>query len=106
MIRLNLTEGYYIELEGVDHVLKQSYTTKPKKEGAEPKVAERNIGYFSNLEKAIERYLLLIQSKHGDGLSLNMNEYIELIREINAESVRMILESGEGIKCFSENQNV
>ena len=93
MITVKLTDDYYIEREGRDHVLKQIYTTQPKGrfKDVEPKEAIRDIGYFSNLESALERYLLLIQSERGDGHRLVMEDYIATIERINQEAISEII---------------
>lgn len=93
MITIKLTDGYYIEREGRDHVLKQIYTTQPKGrfKDVAPKEAIRDIGYFSNLESALERYLLLVQSERGDGHIVGMGDYIETINRINQEAIAEII---------------
>lgn len=95
MIVIRLTNGYYIEQEGRDHVLKQMYETQPKGKykNQAPRESTRDIGYFSNLESALERYLLLVQSEEGHGLVLPIKEYVDAVKQINEYTVKQIIAS-------------
>ena len=85
MFNITLTDGYFVEVEGVDHVLKQHTTTKKDKE------VIKNIGYFSSFTQAFNRYLKEIQSEEADGLVLDIEEYINTITAINKKAVEDIL---------------
>lgn len=89
MVVITLTNGYFIEKEGIDHVLKQNYMAKGKDK--QEHEAVRNIGYFSNTEQAIRRYLEEMQTTELDGLLINMKEYVNAIQVVNDGAVKQIL---------------
>ena len=89
MVVITLTNGYFIEKEGIDHVLKQNYMAKGKDK--QEHEAVRNIGYFSNTEQAIRRYLEEMQTTELDGLLINMKEYVNAIQVANDGAVKQIL---------------
>lgn len=90
MVVITLTNGYFIEKEGMDNVLKQNYMAKGKDK--QEHEAVRNIGYFSNTEQAIRRYLEEMQTTELDGLSMSMKEYVNEIHVANDGAVKQILE--------------
>lgn len=90
MIKITLTDGYFVEVEGVDHVLKRHTTTQPKKD-EETKEVVKKIGYFSSMTQALVRYLKEVQSEEAHGMTFSMEEYINAIATINKKAVEDIL---------------
>lgn len=91
MVTIKLTNGYFIEREGVDHVLKREYTVEPTEKYPEPRLKVKDIGYFGKLNHAIERYLLLVQSEEMDGEIYAMSEYARAIKDFNDLTVEEII---------------
>ena len=89
MVRINLTNNYFIEQEPLNYTLKQSFQGE-KKDGT-PKESVRTIGYFGNLEGAVKRYLKLNCLDEMDGLSVDMQKYVDLIAESNNNACAEIL---------------
>ena len=53
---IKLSNGYYIEVDNLNHTLKQTYIGKTK--DGKTKECEKVIGYFSSLDNALQRYLI------------------------------------------------
>ena len=94
MVRINLTNGYFIEQEPLNYTLKQSFQGE-KKDGT-PKESVRTIGYFGDLEGAIKRYLKLNQLDENDGVSVDMRNYVECIEKANNKACAEILKLVRG----------
>lgn len=90
MVQITLTNGYFIEKEGRDHVLKQNYMAKGKNK--QEHEAVRNVGYFSSTENAIRCYLEEMQTTELDGLSMSMKEYVNAIQKANDGAVKQVIE--------------
>lgn len=89
-MKIVLTDGYFVEKKGRDCVLKKSYIAKGKNGEYD---AEKRIGYFSNIENAISRYLEEIQAKEIGAASIDIKNYVDAIREINNDAVNQITAS-------------
>ena len=85
-MKIVLGNGYFVEVEGRDFTLKQNYQYKTK-EGVE-KEGVKSLGYFANLNGAIERYLILNQSDLNTDSSVEMKEYLELVRVANENAIK------------------
>ena len=91
-----LTNGYFIEIDSLNHTLKQKYIGENK--NGEEREYERVLGYFSNLENAIERYLLHIQSDGMEDVPLTLDEYLTHVKESNKKAVREIVSLVKGCR--------
>lgn len=89
-MKILLGNGYFVEIDKLNHTLKQN-CKRTDKEGNE-KEYEKTHGYFSNLEGAIERYLFLNQIDSMADSSLEMKEYLELVRVANENAVKAFKE--------------
>lgn len=83
---INLTNGYWLEIDKMNITLKQKYTYKDKQ--GDQKETEREIGYFSTIEGAIKRFLNNNQIDLLSDTAMEMEEYIKSIKEINETAVR------------------
>lgn len=93
MVKIELLNGYFIEQEPLNYTLKQSFTGE-KKDGT-PKESVRTIGYFGDLEGAIKRFLKLNQLDENDGLSVDLQEYVNLIALSNLKACTEIMKLWE-----------
>ena len=78
-VRIELVNGYYIEVDELNHTLKQRYTGKTKE--GEDKDSDRTIGYFSSVKGCVERVCKLIPMDENDGAVISMREYAEEIQK-------------------------
>jgi len=90
MTKINLKNGYYIEIDTLSYTLRQKYTGKTK--SGEEKEAYRTFGYYGTVEKAIKRYIELSQLDVLDGERLTLEEYVDSIQKINAIALQGIQE--------------
>lgn len=87
-MKILLGNGYFVELDSMNHTLKQKYIGKNKK--GEEQEYEKVHGYFSNLEGAVERYLFLNQIDSMADLSVDMKQYLELVYMANETAVKAV----------------
>lgn len=87
-LKIELINGYYIEVDELNHTLKQRYTGKTK-DGQEKEV-DRIIGYFSSVQGCVERVCKLIPLEENDGAVISMKQYAEAVQKA-VESVCEVL---------------
>lgn len=75
-VTVELINDYFIEVDELNHTLKQRYIRTDKKTG-EKKPAERTIGYFPNVQMCLERIVRLIPLDENDGAVISLREYAE-----------------------------
>ena len=86
---INLTNGFFIEIDDLNHTLKQKYIGE-KKDGTKYE-AERVCGYFGqDMEGAIARYIKLNQNVLLAQETMELEEYVKSIKRINFEAVSVI----------------
>ena len=73
---IELIEGYFIEVDELNHTLKKKYTGKDKKTGEE-KPAEKIIGYYKNTQDCVERLVRLVCLDEIQGAVISLREYAE-----------------------------
>ena len=76
-LTIELINGYFIDVDELNHTLKQKYIGKDKKTG-EKKEMEKVIGYFPNVKSCVERLVRLIPICENDGAVISLREYAEL----------------------------
>lgn len=94
-MKVILTNGYYIEIDGLNHTLKQKYIAE-RKDGKSKYETEKVCGYYNNLAGAVEKFIKLNQIDLMAQESLEMKEYVKSIEEINKASVKAIKSVLEG----------
>ena len=85
---VRLTNGYFIEVDSLNHTLKQKYTGKTK--DGEEKESEKVIGYYSSMEGAIKGFVKCNQNDLLPCTFVEMSEYIKSIECINNDAVESI----------------
>lgn len=78
-VTIELIDGYFIEVDELNHTLKQRYQGETR--DGEKKDAERIIGYFSNVKGCVERIVRLIPLDENDGKVISMREYADTIEK-------------------------
>lgn len=81
MTTINLKNGYYIEIDNLNHTLKQRFQGKTK--SGKVKDSGRTCGYFPNMRGAIEKYIKLCRLDVLDGEYMEMQEYIRQVERID-----------------------
>lgn len=85
---VELIDGYYVEVDELNHTLKQRFKGETK-EGL-PKDSVRTIGYFPNLIACVERTVRQICLAENDNMVISLREY--------AESAESAFKRVEGLK--------
>lgn len=88
MAKIELTNGYYIEVDDMNCTLKQRYIGE-KKTG-EKKDAERTIGYYKTVTDALERLFCLNRLDKMDGMELSLTGYINAIEKADSEVMEFL----------------
>lgn len=80
-MKIQLFNGYYIESDPLNLVLKQKYTGQSK-DGTE-REGEKIIGYWGrgNLPGVIKRFSSLIEAPEYDDRIVSMQEYAEIVEQ-------------------------
>ena len=75
-LKIELINDYYIEVDELNHTLKQRYTGKDK-EGNPKEDCERTIGYFPDVQACVERLFSLVTLDETDKAVISIKEYAE-----------------------------
>lgn len=73
---VELIEGYFVEVDSLNHTLKKRYIGKDKKTG-EDKPLEKIIGYYQNMQQCVERLVRLIPLDENNNTTITLREYAE-----------------------------
>lgn len=91
-VRIELLRGYFIEVDEMNHTLKQRYIGEVK-DTKEKKESERLIGYYPNVRACLERIVDLIAIDVCEHEQITMNDYIKALdkslKEVKAFYDRM-----------------
>ena len=97
MNTIELDGKCFIEIDDMNHTLKQRYTGE-KKDGTRYQ-AEKVCGYYGNLEGAIDKCIKLNQIDSMAGTSVDLRGYVSLVYEANMQAVKAIKSIVEGKGC-------
>jgi hypothetical protein len=81
MLRINLNNGYFVEVGKLDYTLKQEYVSKSGK------TATRIVGYYSNMRHLMRKYLEQCQISYKAPDGIEMMEYVKMVEESNERAV-------------------
>lgn len=73
LVKIELINDYYIEVDELNHTLKQRHMGKDR-EGVE-KECERIIGYFPDVQACVERLFRLVALDETDKAVISLKEY-------------------------------
>lgn len=91
-MKIELTNGYYIEVDSMCYTLKRKRLSKTKK-SQEVKEVESIHGYFNSLEQAVKKFLYLKHIDENAEKAVTFAEYVKLIEQSNKEAVQGILKA-------------
>lgn len=89
-IEIELAGGYFIELEEMNHMLKQRFEGKTN--DGKVKKSVKTHGYFRDLEQALDHFIKRYQEEYMGGMNLSLEAYVELVKHSNNKAVNMIRE--------------
>lgn len=87
-MKIKLDKGFYIDIDDLNHTLKQKYMRKSK--DGEEKEAERVIGYFPDVEACVEKYIDARQKLLTADKTASLREYVKIIAKSNAKTLETI----------------
>lgn len=96
MTKIELRDGYYIEVDEMNATLRQKYTGKTKE--GEEKEAERTIGYYKTVTDALERFICLYRLSEMDEMNISLHEYVNALKKADSE----VKEFLQGLKQMGE----
>lgn len=74
-VKIELINDYYIEVDELNHTLKQRYVGEDK--DGNPKDSERTIGYFPDVQACVERLFRFVALDETDKTVISIKEYAE-----------------------------
>ena len=93
MTKIEIRDGYFIELDDMNATLKKKYIGKTK--DGEEKEAVKTIGYYPKPIDAIERFISLNRLDKMDGAELSISEYVNELKKADKEVVEFLKQMGE-----------
>lgn len=87
MIRVYLSDDYYVDQDRFNFILKHSVETKDKEGNLTGKNRDYVIGYYRHMDDVIESYLEDNARNVTDDSAKDMRGYIETLRSIFAKAV-------------------
>ena len=103
MVTVNLVNGYFVEIDDMNHTLKQHFAGKDKNE--KKKLSVRLIGYFPSTVSCIEQITKLMRLEKMESMTLSLGEYIEQIKQSD-EEMKLFIEKFANEGGFSETKKV
>lgn len=88
MTTINLSYGYFIDIDPLNYILKRKYIGESK--DGKPKEVVKTYGYYGSVESALERYIELRQLDVLDGERVSLDEYVKTIERVNKDTVRAL----------------
>ena len=96
-MKVNLLNGYYIEIDSMNYTLMRNYVGKDR--DGNPKEYVKVCGYFTTLGGAIYKFLKLNQDDLNAETVMEMDEYVKRVEENNrmaVEAIKRVLEGAYG----------
>lgn len=87
-MRIDLINGYYIDIDSMNYTLMQKYDGKDKEGNA--KEAVRTLGYFTTLEGALKKFLTLNHIDVMADMGMGMHDYVKKVEESNRMAVQAV----------------
>lgn len=84
-MKINLSNGYYIDSDPLNYILKQSYTGKTN-DGKE-KECSRTCGYYGSIRNAVEGFIAMNQKSLTAEYEGDLRRYVGVIEKLNETAV-------------------
>ena len=84
-MKINLSNGYYIDSDPLNYILKQSYIGKTK-DGKE-KECTRTCGYYGSIRKAVEGFIDMNNKALTAEYEGDLMRYVGVIEKLNEMAV-------------------
>ena len=90
MTKINLANGYFIEVDQMCYTLKRIYTGKVKGEEQEK---ESVCGYYGILQQAVDKFLYLNKVDKLANKAVEFKQYVEMVEKADKAAVRAIIKA-------------
>lgn len=90
---VELQDGYFVEIDALNHALRQKYTGQDK--DGNKKEAVRTIGYFGDMKQCIKALLDRYPSELSEKAQISFSEYLELLDKAYTRSEQLVNRIGK-----------
>lgn len=87
-LTVELQDGYFVEIDSLDHALRQRYTGQDK-DGNE-KESVRTIGYFGDMKQCVKALLERYPRELSEKAHISFNEYLKLLDKAYTRSEQLL----------------
>lgn len=87
-LAVELQDGYFVEIDSLNHTLRQRYTGQDK-DGNE-KESVRTIGYFGDMKQCIKALLERYPRELSEKAHISFNEYLKLLDKAYIRSEQLL----------------
>lgn len=88
VLSVELMNGYFVEIDPLNHTLKKRYIGQDKNGISKP--SEKVIGYYGNMEQAVKGFVKHNQLDDLGDIRVDFFKYVKLIDEANMRAVKEI----------------
>lgn len=85
---VELQDGYFVEIDALNHALRQKYTGQDK--DGNKKESVRTIGYFGDMKQCIKALLERYPRELSEKAHISFNEYLELLDKAYTRSEQLL----------------
>jgi hypothetical protein len=90
---VELQDGYFVEIDALNHALRQKYTGQDK--DGNKKEAVRTIGYFGDMKQCIKALLERYPRELSEKAQISFSEYLELLDKAYTRSEQLVNNLGK-----------
>ena len=92
-LTVELQDGYFVEIDSLNHTLRQRYAGQDK-DGNE-KESVRTIGYFGDMKQCVKALLERYPRKLSEKAQISFSEYLELLDKAYMRSEQLVNRIGK-----------
>lgn len=90
---VELQDGYFVEIDALNHTLRQKYTGQDK--DGNKKESVRTIGYFGDMKQCIKALLERYPRELSEKAHISFNEYLKLLDKAYTRSEQLVNSLGK-----------
>nr|DAO96898.1 MAG TPA: protein of unknown function (DUF5405) [Caudoviricetes sp.] len=90
---VELQDGYFVEIDALNHTLRQKYTGQDK--DGNKKESVRTIGYFGDMKQCVKALLERYPRELSEKAQISLGEYLELLDKTYTRSEQLVNSLGK-----------
>lgn len=90
---VELQDGYFVEIDALNHTLRQKYTGQDK--DGNKKESVRTIGYFGDMKQCVKALLERYPRELSEKAQISLGEYLELLDTAYTRSEQFVNSLGK-----------